>query len=277
MVDVLCAVHFQSLPNLSTTELFVGLPLSRHQFQDVYWQLLNGFEPLPSNINGREDALLLLVALLCDIIYIQHNELTDRMRSTPGVNGPDFFPSRGPPVNPYAPLSRTRERERQQKSLLNALDRWHQHFAAVVDKNVLALFFFCQLVLSCPDLMLLPRLAKYPISAISGMPLENRASVSGARQVSVSEDAVKYAWKAVDHVDVSQKSFETQLPIWLPLTLFLSALVVWQSLRTDTPLGRQYGSLKVLRTFIHELNQLPWDCCRVMASVLGQLSMGDVA
>ncbi|KAJ5218216.1 uncharacterized protein N7498_000315 [Penicillium cinerascens] len=261
MVDVLSAAHFQTLPSLSTTELFLELPSSGYQFQQVYRQLLNSYEPLPSNIHSREDILLLLVALLCDIIYIQRNDLAHRMRS------------KDPPINPFTPLSRSRERERQQKLLSGALDCWHRHFGDNADQNILALFFFCKLVLSCPILPLLSCIAGYAVFPGSGLPSQDMVLASGSDQVSVSGDPVNYAWKVLDHVDVSQRSLDSQLPIWLPITLFSSALVVWQNLRAHSSSSRQYGSLKVLRTFIHELNQLPWGCCQVMSSVLQRLSV----
>ncbi|KAF7590093.1 hypothetical protein BBP40_003249 [Aspergillus hancockii] len=276
MVDVLCAAHFQTLPSLSTTELFLELPSSRHQFQLVYRQLLNSHEPLPSNIHNQEDALLLLVALLCDIIYIHTNDLGYRLRSKTRVYDSDSVPSRGPPANPFTPLSLRRERQRQQDYLTSALDRWHRHLVGVADKNILALFSFCKLLLCCPDLQLLSRLAGYPVSPTSGLPSQDMPLSSGPHQASVSEDAVKHAWKVLDHTNVSKRSLDSQLPIWLPISLFSAALVVWQDIRSHPSIGR-YGSLKVLGTFIHELNQLPWDCCQVMSSVLQRLSLEPLA
>lgn len=272
MVDVICAAHFQTLSSLSTTELFLELPSSRHQFQQVYRQLLNSHEPLPSNIHSREDVLLLLVGLLCDIIYIQRNDLAQRMRSKIKSSG-QRSSSRDPTVNPFTPLSHSRERERQQKLLTSALGRWHRHFGVDTDKNILALFFFCKLLLSCSTLPLLSWLSGYAVFPATGLASQDMVLASDAELVSVSEESVKYAWKVLDHVNVSQGSLDTQLPIWLPPILFSSALVVWQNLRSLSSTSGQYGSLKVLGTFIHELNQLPWDCCQVMSSVLQRLSV----
>jgi hypothetical protein len=267
MVDVLCAAHFHTLPNLSTKELNLKLPVSKYQFQEAYRRLFNNLEPLPPDIHAREDALSLLLGLLCDIIYIQRNDLSHQMRSS-------IEPSRSALVNPFTPLSRSRERSRQQTLLTSALNCWHQQHAHATDRNTLALFWYCRLLLSCPDLALLFSMAGYPPVPGGGGVLSQDpvpTSNSTATQVSVPEDAVKYAWKVLDHVDASKTLPNSQLPIWLPLTLFSAALVVWYSLRSHSSDSTQYGSFKVLGTFVHELNLLPWPCCEVMALVLERL------
>jgi hypothetical protein len=228
------------------------MPSSIHSFCTIYNLLAHG-NALPPDVKSPEDGLLLLTALLSDIIYIQRCHV-----SLPHLSTPEDERLR----NPYAPLSAKSEFLRQSASMMAALSQWKDTFHDKVENDILALYYFTKLHLTCPALWELPRMAGY--GSLVSHPIESR-------EMEISDKAMDLAWLVLDHCDKKSKTARLNLSIWLPIVLFMSALVVWQRLRSRAATDLKYGTLKVLSMFEHEIARLPWPCCREMSKTLENL------
>lgn len=270
LTDLMQAIHFGTAPVYSTAELYIKMPSSDHQFRDMYHALLYGSKPLPEDTKNREDALLLLTALLNDIVYTQtclFNTplLSENRDDTTGLGTDDNTLSQ----NPFSPLSSQTEFSRLNAALQSSLDRWDHHFQPHVGREIMALYYFSKLQLICPDIWQLPRLAGYgPNSDSNGRSSSRHVGSHGPR---IPDKALHLAWLVLDTCDTGTEGSETSLAIWLPVVLFLCALVVWQKLRHRSPTDLKYGSFKVLGMFRDEIDQLPWPCCVEMATVLNRI------
>ena len=269
LIDVIYAVHCDFAPTYSTNELIIKLPSTRHQFSTVYNSLTHGFT-LSHDIKNQEDALLLLTALLSDVLYIQRCQL-----SLPGISDHqphtwDDNSSREHKVlyNPYSPLSSMSEFPRLQSEMAAALARWEKHFHGVVENNVLALYYFTKLQLSCPEIRELPRMAGYGVA--NGF----KATHIQPKQFDIPDQTMDLAWLVLDHCDKSSRSGSAQLSIWFPAVLFMSALVIWHRLQPRVAIDRSQGTLRMLGPFRNEIARLPWPCCVGMARTLDQLMDG---
>ena len=270
LIDAMHAVHCGLAPNYSTCELSINLPSSNHQFRAIYSSLTHGFA-IPQDVRTREDGLLLLVALLQDVLYLQR-----RHHAVPLPSRDDFGTATGqassndPALrNPFASLSAQSEFLRMTDDLLAALSRWEQHFHRPVGSDILALYYFTRLHLICPDIWLLPHLANY--EPTRGFSPARTLSSQHADRVNIPDRAMDLAWLVLDHCDKASKSVECRLSVWLPIVLLLSALVIWQKLRSQPDSNRKYGTLRVLSMFRDEIVKLPWPCCEQMTSTLERL------
>jgi hypothetical protein len=270
LVDSMHAVHCGLAPNYSISELSIRMPSSNHQFRTIFNSLTHGYT-LPQNVRSREDALLLLTALLEEIIYLQRCYLSIPFASSyaPGVVKGLSRNKETTLRNPYAPLCSESEYSRLSDALLNALARWEQHFQQQLGSDILALYYFTRLQLICPEIWELPHLAKYGIAA--GVEDDSPNTFQHAKCFDVPDKAMDLAWLILDQYDQISKSAERRLSIWLPIVLFLSALVIWQKLQCQPSSNLKYGSLKVLSMFRNEIAQLPWPCCIQMAETLDRL------
>lgn len=279
LVDTLHAVHFGIAPNYSTSELFIRMPSSNHHFRTIYNSLLHGCK-VPCDVRDQEDALILLTAILNDVIHVNCNFLSlqfPEIVSSQAING-HRQDAVNPSVdrhlidknqklrNPWAPLTAGSEFCRLRVHLLAALSRWEDHFKQHVGSDVLSLYYFSQLQLQCPEIWELPHLAGYGTASINS---SERAKSTA--QFQISDKAIDLPWHILDHCDKSSRSSAPQMAIWLPIVLFLSALVVWHKIRCQTSTQKKYGTLKVLGMFKNELAKLPWPCCTEMMRTLDRL------
>jgi hypothetical protein len=249
------------------SELFIKMPSSDYAFRTVYSSLIHGYS-LPSIVQSNEDALLLLIAMLNDIFYMQQCHLSMpyppsyHESDTSSLSSTQIMPLR----NPWAPLSLQREFCRLGADLLSALSRWHQHFKDRVRKDILALYYFTELLLLCPDLGTLHHSAGY------GTRTEFASTQTRiTRDLDISDKAWDLAWLILEHSESTSEPPQQRLSIWLPLILFSSALVVWHKLQSTVGHNRKYGTLSVLTTFRHEIAKLPWPCCGAMTETLDRL------
>ncbi|KIW98743.1 uncharacterized protein Z519_00406 [Cladophialophora bantiana CBS 173.52] len=249
LVDTMHAVHCQSMPNFSTSELYIRMPTSNHHFRAVYNSMIHGYA-LPADAKSCEDALLLLVALLSDIIYMQHCHC-----SAPGYHEGEVT---GVPLrNPFIPLSVQGERCRLTADMSAALSRWERHFKHQIGKDILALYYFAHLRLTCLGL------GDLNYAAMSG------CNSSSFKSIEIPDKALDLAWLILEQCHRLRE--DQRLAIWLPIVLFQSALVVWQKLKSPTP-HRKYGTLRVLNAFSNEISKLPWSCCGEMTETLDKLA-----
>lgn len=255
LTDIMHAVHCNAVPNWSTSELFIRMPSTNHEFRTVYNSLAHNYA-LPQDVKSSEDSLVLLTALLSDIIYMQRCQ-----PSVPLLSDRDGDQLR----NPYAPLSSKSEFGRLGSDMTAALSRWENHFQDKVGSNILALCYFTKLYLVCPALLELPSIAGY--GEVSGF---NQKQIK-SKQIEIPDEAMDLAWLVLDQCDKSSKSIKQHLSIWLPNVLFMSALVVWQRLRSQAATDLKFGTLKVLSMFKNEIDRLPWPCCAEMTKTLDRL------
>ena len=238
------------------------MPASSHMFDHLYSMLLSSTQPLPAEAKSPGNALLLLVALVSDHLYVRR--MIGMVSSRYGVKHYDQTNDilTSPNVNPFPSLSPTMESARITTSILRASEAWYEEFHSVCPKAYLALFYYLKLRLSFPELQSLPELAGY------GSP-RRKESANESGTLVVSDESLRLAWLILDHVDFRNLGMESRLAIWTPVVLFHAALVVWQRVRITS--SQSIGSLKMLRPFIHELEQVPWPCSEEMMTTLRRL------
>ena len=233
------------------------MPRSNHQFRTIYNSLLHG-EKIPQDVRSREDALLLLTALLSDVVYIQR---CLPLTSASSHRRPAHVDSKL--RSPFTPLSAASEFSRLTAAMAAGLLRWERLFQCHVGNDILALYYFCKLQLICPDTWKLPQQAGY------GEPELNNQRPTTSEPLEVPEKAVTLAWLVLDHCH--KKSPESELSVWLPVVVFLSALVIWQKLRAESATDPRYGIMRVLSVFKDEIAGYPWPCSIEMIKTLDGL------
>jgi hypothetical protein len=235
-------MHMDKPLNFSTQEINIAMIQSPYKLQDLRAILLRG-ECLPSEVQGVEDALLLLLALLTDAIYLQ--------RSLSRWSGhPD-------PINPFVPLSPRTEHQRMLSVLSVALDKWAQSFASI-DPDEMVLYHYCRLYFILPEVTGLPGSVGYPETIKTTRP-----------DVNITETVTKCAWQILDTAAASSSQRATTSPLWLPVVVFHAALVIWTDIANCTSVYAP--SKRVLVPFILELQRMGWPCCAKMASTLETL------
>lgn len=270
LTDVIHAVHCGATPIYSTRELCIKMPSSNYSFRTLYNALTHGYSALPQDVRSREDSLLLLTALLNDIIFVQRTYYTAGTfrEHYVDLNGFSRYGD-AEQHNPHAPLSSRSELSRLSVDLHAALDRWENHFQKQIQKDLLALFYFTKLCLTCPEIWDLPVFARY---GTTSDPNIRQPQFNPERRLpDIPDKAMDLAWLVLDKCDIGTEPPERKLAVWLPVILFISALVIWQRLRFRSPTDFRYGTLKVLSMFKGEIMQLPWPCCAEMSSTLDRL------
>lgn len=262
--DVLNALCFDSaVHSFSSRELWTTMPSGNYDFQDIYRICVNHHEvnqPLPSDMTSPDDALLLVIAFLSDLLYFrrsfamlfQTSAKQHLQQSCPG--------------NPFVPLTPRTELNRLHDTLTSALDTWAQRFQSFMTPEVMSFYYYCRLQLACPELLNLPRLA--------GHSLFSRTATDDYHGDPISDMAVSIAWSVLDVASRRSKDSRAQYlcPVWLPVCVFHAALVVWaQQTVAQTQGRRKHGSRIMLLAFKLELAEMPWPCCADMTSTLERL------
>jgi len=268
LIDVVRAVHYNTSTQYSSSELFITMPASNHNFHGVYTKLVVEEHPLPPNMTEHEDAVLILSALLSDIIAIHKVfsgfdvELSEVLSSQSAMSDTTLQI-----LSPFVPLSPFSENQRMLSQISKSLDLWGERFKPIVSEDILSLFYFCNMCLSFPQVLLLSRLSGYEpaVANSSGSYVE-----LGLGGVVIPEAAVRCAWLILDHVNVERLPDRAACPVWLPVVTYITALVVWANLKSSVSRS-SYGTLKALGMFKAELQQMPWPCCTEMAKNLDEL------
>ena len=228
--------------NFSTQEINISMIKSPYKLQTLRTILLRG-DTLPPEVQGREDALLLLLALFTDAMYLQ--------RSLSRWSGnPD-------PINPFVPLSPHTEHQRMLSILSVASENWAQSFP-LIGSDVMVLYRYCQLYLIFPEITGLPARIGYPETIKATRP-----------DVQIPETVTKCAWQILDTAAASPSKRAMTSPLWLPVVVFHAALVIWADIANCTSVYAP--SKRVLVPFILELQGMAWPCCGKMASTLETL------
>lgn len=256
-MDILRAIHFDRFPSYSTTELQILLPSGNSRFDDTYLSLRHG--QLQNSGLCNEDALLLVCALLSDILSVRkafgpifHSENPSSFTNSP---------------KRYIPFSPLKETGRIGKDLSRALDTWHANFGDTVSSEIVSLYFFCRLLLICPDILELPKWAGYKPMMRQTDLTTGTHKIAAIDGVKISEDALKFSWLILEHVGLSSNG-RADCP-WIPIILFYAALVIGAKLRSVPPesAGR-YGTLRSLSLFTNDLERIMWPCCQDMIAAI---------
>ena len=268
LTDILYALHIDlGVNSFSARELWTKMPSSPHQFQDIYQILVSGNEiqlPLPADLTAADDAVLLLIAIMSDLLYLKRSlpSVITLPRARQALN--ERFPS-----NPFIPFAPQTELNRLRSILNSALDNWALQFQSLVAPDILALYHYSRLHLACSDVLDLPRLAGYK-------PVSGTTTITH-RNINISDRAVRMAWLVLDSAAERSKemsaSSESLCSIWLPICVFHAALVVWahQSLNSAQQEEERRSSKMLLLAFKVELESMTWPCCPEMAATLERL------
>jgi hypothetical protein len=236
------------------------MPSSSLEFQDVYRTFLDDKTPqifLAAALASQDDALLLLMAILSDLLYLRCSLgqvvrlATAKIRQTPRHN-------------PFVPLSPHTELDRMESVLSLALDRWYETFHTRVPLEIMAFYHYCSMYLSCGQLLDFPQMAGY-------RPLKSEPN--SKIDISVSGKAVRQAWLVLDNAAARPKppSTDTLCPVWLPVMIFHAGLLVWASRFFVVP--SMWRNTKVLRYCLHLESNLK-ACVGRVVSRWRQLSIG---
>ncbi|KAK5064916.1 hypothetical protein LTR84_000750 [Exophiala bonariae] len=267
--DLIQSLHTGVAANFSSRELWTKMPSSTHDFHDIYERLVYGARDdelqsiLPGGMTTPEDAVLLLMAIISDAIYLRQAlgrlVLTKEGRSM---------------SNPFVPLTPDTELERMQMQLSQGLDRWESQFQGVMAADVMAFYHYCRLYISCPDLPALPPLSGYnnPVADI-----RSRYQSKAGNVFNIADSSIQQAWQVLDYAALRSKTGEKLCAIWLPIVVFHAGLVIWASISLVGGVeGRdKSGSKRSLLAFKVELEGMPWPCCAGMAAVLENLMLSD--
>jgi len=268
LIDVVRAVHYNTSTQYSSSELFITMPASNHNFHDVYMQLVLEELPLPLNMTEQEDAVLILSALLSDIITIHKVFSGFDLQSAELLSSQPSTSNTLSVLNPFVPFSPFAENQRMLSQIFRSLDLWGERFKPIMSEDVLSLFYFCHMCLSFPQALLLPQLAEYEPAVVSSRGSRSELDLAS---VVISETAMRCAWLVVDHINIERLPDRAACPVWLPVVTYITALVVWANLKSSSMSRSTYGTLKVLGLFKTELQQMPWPCCTEMAKNLDEL------
>ncbi|KAH8815295.1 hypothetical protein F5884DRAFT_172944 [Xylogone sp. PMI_703] len=266
--DIVNALHWNLSLNFSSVEVLSTMPSSTLAFQDIYREILqepsSSNHPLFSTINSnsREHAVLLLLAIISDAMTIRRS-----LGSATNIINP--IPIATYKYNPFVPFSAHTELERMESHVLRALDQWYGKFKGSMSPDILALYHYSRLYLSCPAIPVLSQLAEYQPSSAS---LNGTDLSSSSNEANISDQSVTHAWALLDIAALCPKSREALCPVWMPIVVFHASLVVWAKIT----LGRssdsnQHGSRRALLAFKVELEKMPWPCCTRMTATLQRL------
>ncbi|KAK1059815.1 hypothetical protein LTR12_006863 [Friedmanniomyces endolithicus] len=265
MVVVVHALARGGTPMASSEELEIDMPNGPYNFKTAYAALFsrNGSNSAGSSENA--DAVILILALLSELLFLQHSHrIASPKPASTGSNESNTMHSY--PVA-LMPASATREYSDHEHSILRALRRWRDLFAATASNETMALSTYLELRVSYSHIDELSRACGHGLS-------RHTTFSAGVLATKVNERSVRLAWLILDYVDVQKRERQCTEAVWLPSVLFHSALVVWKS-QTDVESGPP-GSLKTLELFAKELDALPWPCCGAMARYLRNLIVPTV-
>ncbi len=124
LIDVVRAVHYNTSTQYSSSELFITMPASNHNFHDVYMQLVLEELPLPLNMTEQEDAVLILSALLSDIITIHKVFSGFDLQSAELLSSQPSTSNTLSVLNPFVPFSPFAENQRMLSQIFRSLDLW---------------------------------------------------------------------------------------------------------------------------------------------------------
>lgn len=266
ILTTMLATHCNAESLIHPAQLGMSVPGSNTSLSGAYKELfasLSGSSSL--HTVSDEGALLLLAALWSELVFL-HRLTGDAEIGRAGHQGSARGSSLPQLCDPFVSLSPAVEKIRLQNRLKTALLSWNATFAATVSEDIVALYYYCNMISACPQILGLPSLAGYPST-------NNAATFDSIDAViqmpAISDESVELAVLVLNHASASDGS-PVRVSIWLPVIVFHAALAVWahdQAAQT----GRKRQSRTVF-SFIQVLQSLPWPCCKEMVGTLQKCS-----
>lgn len=260
LIDTVRAIHHGTETLLSPAEFSITMPSSSSlRFRDLYADLFLPTVAANSGTLNSEDGLLLLTALLSDYLLVR------RLMSAvihPQIRSLADLDQRRPTLSPFVPLSPVMERKRLQDQLGDALLRWHARFSRVASSETVALYHYCQMIFLRPEVLYLPKVAKYP-PAMDGPPEHYEHTW---RPSVMTDEVHRFAWQVLEHSNA--RSSEV-VAVWLAPIVFHAALAVWRCFGSTSE--QRLKTLLILDPLVKELEQMPWPCCEGMVATLRNL------
>ena len=290
-------------PAMAVGELSISLS-NGHSFRVLYQNLTAGHSQLPDDLSP-DDYLFLLLALLSDIVTL------NRIVPSLGLQTLDILEARtlgdaqfssqmaGVVGDPLAPLSAKSEYFRMRQSLREALSRWGT-WARVssqektkpcrVAKSSVVLLHFCEMMLEAGPMVdaILTKVGYIiSISELRDAPKAVSTETGGFK---FSTRSISSAWQAMEAVDCGEDTTgvadptprQTMTPVWFPLVVFYSAIVVWSGMLDNQNTARAGAGInmakgKVLGVFQNEFRQMKpsWGCLDKMRATLDNLKWRD--
>ncbi|KAK4551892.1 hypothetical protein LTR86_010793 [Recurvomyces mirabilis] len=261
LIDTVRAINRGTTTFVSPTELSIALNSTSTDFRDLYGRLFFPLSIPNTAVAKDEDAMLLLTALLSDLLLAHRLTLA---AGPPRITTPPDLQHQAqllPPCNPFVPFSPLMERKRLQGKLSDALTNWHELYSREAIPETMAFYYYCRLLLVCPQLLELPQLAHH-------MPVPARPPniyMHYRQWIAVPAEAHRLAWKILDHSTTPLgTSHASVTAIWLPPMVFQAGLAVWQYMTATS--SKEVTSFRMLEPFVRELEKMPWPCCVEMVA-----------
>ena len=266
MVDIVRALHSGTAPTVAS--VFKDVPLlKRWSISYIRTVFIGELQPLPATNSSDESFLILLVILHELTIYSSLHRTVHIRFGQPGNEEAGVLPLQ-PDEDQFVPFSHANEMLRARKSLLRILDAWGQSYTSINGPERLALYYFCRLYLTFPELHFLPTAAGCQSVGVG----RSYAHANPVQFYNMNENTITnsshYAWLVLENVS-RRKGF---LPSWCPIITFYGALVVWMCIHVQEKFERPRSSRMVLRLFKAELDKMTWLCCADMAEHLEKLA-----
>ena len=261
LLDILHSLHFnETVITFTSRELETVFTTSELMFQSAYRALMNGEtvqQREGSSGSGTEGALLLLIAILSDLIYLR-GSLEGAMPVDRTIRHADSQ------TNPFISFSATSEANRMEQKLVLALSTWRSQYYEHMPPATRAFYHYCSVYRSCRRLSRLTTIAEA---------ITEEQQVDHAERV--AQEAVHAAWSVLDNVSKwsQERPLESVCPVWFPITLYHAAVVVWAQHRfTSKEQGeRVHSSARMLIPFKIELGLMHWPGCKQMVNTLDRL------
>ena len=269
MVDLMRSLHTGSTATVASS--FNDVPLASRDVSIAYirTKLITQLQPMPPTPSSDENLLILLVILNEIIVYAslcpqRHIRIRD-------YNADESMSSRsGSSDDSFTPLSHGNEILRARKSLIRVLDGWSAAYQMSNGPERLALYNYCKLYVTFPELHLLPRAAGFTKDEVRKPTSEANTFQFDDMDDQLIAETSHYAWLILENITAS-KGF---LPVWCPVVTFSAALVIWLCTQVQGRFEKARGSLMVMRLFKSELERMPWLCAPDMAEFLEHLAAG---
>lgn len=267
MVDLMRALYTGSAATVASS--FKDVPLASRDISIAYirTKLITQLQPMPPTPSSDENLLILLVILNEIIVYASLcPQKHIRIRAH---NADESMSSRsGSSDDSFTPLSHGNEILRARKCLIRVLDAWITAYQMSNGPERLALYNYCKLYVTFPEVHLLPIAAGFGKDGVRKTNPEGNTFHFYDMDDQLVAETSHYAWLILENITASQGF----LPVWCPVVTFSAALVIWMCTQVQGKFEKARGSLMVMRLFKSELERMPWLCAADMAEFLEQLA-----
>ena len=257
MLDLLRSIHFGQPSTLCSSDSLIAFSLEKPTGSSSISQGATNEHP--------NEALHHLLAVLGQIHTL--SMVITPLFAAPAQYAEAETPNKTPPSVPFSPSS---ELTRMRIAIDKYLEIWRETYLGHVESDLGALYYFCKLYRSLPQLQDLVDFSGYAPRVRAQSAWDQPRKIDGViAELTKNKASVQYAWKVLDNV--SGMSRPSPWSIWVPMVLFYSGLVVWASIAIEAGAQSSTTSFRVLELFQTQLTSLHLPCCREMCSVIDRL------